>query len=422
MVFSKYNNIVEVTSTTVALYNALTDKTLFLRKSDLENPSGNLKNKMVKYGFIVQDSLDETAQFVEYAKSVENSREPFHLIINPTINCNFNCWYCYEKHVFSKMKQSTILQIGKLVERLYKQHDNIQLSFFGGEPLLYYKSVMLPIFGHIKKYSHAHSKEFAVNMTTNGYLLNEKMVKELIEHYNFNGAQITLDGDREKHNKIRFLKNGEGSYDRIVDNVKLLAQYGVPVRLRINNTNENFSSLKNIAPDFSDLNDDIVGNIHIDMHIVWQENQKESLERKMPSVINSFKARRLNATKMTFREFCYADRRNQCVVHYNGDIYKCTAVDFENTKRDGFLSDEGIIVWEDNSLEKRMNSKFNSKKCLDCKILPLCHGGCSSFGLKNENGCVYNDDEEAIKRAIKDRIAYNISMCGKNNANIHTAL
>lgn len=198
MVFSKYNNIVEVTSTTVALYNALTDKTLFLRKSDLENPSGNLKNKMVKYGFIVQDSLDETAQFVEYAKSVENSREPFHLIINPTINCNFNCWYCYEKHVFSKMKQSTILQIGKLVERLYKQHDNIQLSFFGGEPLLYYKSVMLPILGHIKKYSHAHSKEFAVNMTTNGYLLNEKMVKELIEHYNFNGAQITLDGDREK--------------------------------------------------------------------------------------------------------------------------------------------------------------------------------------------------------------------------------
>lgn len=112
---------------------------------------------------------------------------------------------------------------------------------------------------------------------------------------------------------------------------------------------------------------------------------------------------------MTFREFCYADRRNQCVVHYNGDIYKCTAIDFENTKRDGFLNDEGEIIWENNSLEKRMESKFNSRKCLDCTIFPLCHGGCSSFGLKNKNGCVYNDDSTAMQKAIRDRISYNLS-------------
>lgn len=411
MVFSKFNNIIEVTQTTVALYNALTDKTIFLQKSDLEMPSDDLRQKMAKHGFIVQSDLDETEQFLEYARNVEYSKDPFHLIINPTINCNFNCWYCYEKHVFSKMEQSTVVKIDKLVEHLYCKHDNIQISFFGGEPLLYYKSVMLPILEHTKNYAQVMNKAFSVNLTTNGFLFNEKMIKEM-KRYNFNGAQITLDGNREEHNKIRFLKSGEGSYDKIVENIKQLARHGVPVRLRINSTNENINSLEYITSDFSDLDVDTLKNIHIDIHIVWQERYKHILEKKIPGVISVFKENRLKAAKMTFREFCYANRRNQCVVHYNGDIYKCTAIDFENTERDGFLNDEGAIVWENDSLEKRMESKFNNVKCRDCSILPLCHGGCSSFRLKNRNACVYNDDSLAMQRAIRDRISYNLSMSG----------
>lgn len=409
MVYSKYNNVIEVTQTTVALYNALTDKTMFLRKSDMEMPSINLKQKMQKHGFIVQDDVDEAALFFEYAKKVEYSKEPFHLIINPTINCNFNCWYCYEKHISSKMEQYTVEKIKKLVQLLYREHRNIQLSFFGGEPLLYYKSVMLPILEHIKNYAQEIGGDFSVNMTTNGFLFNEKIIREL-NIYNFNGAQITLDGNREEHNKIRFLKSGEGSYDTIIKNVKLLARHGVPVRLRINSTNENINSLEYITADFSDLNEEALKNIHIDIHIVWQEKQKLLLEKKMPEVISAFKKNQIMATKMTFREFCYADRRSQCVVHYNGDIYKCTAVDFENTKRDGFLNDEGFIVWENNSLEKRMSSKFNNENCRDCSILPLCHGGCSGLGLKGVNGCIYNGDTDAIRRTVRDRISYNLSM------------
>lgn len=413
MMLSKYNNLIEVTQSTVALYNALTDKTMFLRKTELEKLSGNIEKKMIAHGFIVPDDCDETTQFIEYAKKIENSKEPFHLIINPTINCNFNCWYCYEKHVSSKMNESTVTKIGKLVENLYQQHDNIQISFFGGEPLLYYKSVMLPILAHIKNYAQNNNKDFSVNMTTNGYLLNEQRITEL-KLYNFNGAQITLDGNREKHNKIRFLKNGEGSYDIIIRNIKLLAKHEVPVRLRINSTNENIDSLNDVTEDFSDLREETMKNIHIDMHIVWQETHKELLEKKMSNVIGVFKNNQLNATKMNFRNFCYADRRHQCVVHYNGDIYKCTAVDFENTKRDGFLNEKGEIIWEDNSIEKRMNSKFNNKKCFDCKIFPLCHGGCSSYRLNNENGCIHNYDNESLQKIVKDRIMYNLSMRPQN--------
>lgn len=48
-----------------------------------------------------------------------------------------------------------------------------------------------------------------------------------------------------------------------LNNVKLLARHGVPVRLRINSTNENINSLECITADFSDLNEDILKHIYI---------------------------------------------------------------------------------------------------------------------------------------------------------------
>ncbi|MDD2960797.1 MAG: hypothetical protein PHR45_01790 [Muribaculaceae bacterium] len=44
-----------------------------------------------------------------------------------------------------------------------------------------------------------------------------------------------------------------------------------------------------------------------------------------------------------FGKFCYGDLRNSAIVNYNGDIYKCTAVDFAKEQRDGYLSEKAKI-------------------------------------------------------------------------------
>ena len=97
------------------------------------------------------------------------------------------------------------------------------------------------------------------------------------------------------------------------------------------------------------------------------------------------------------RSSCYADKRNSAVINYNGDLFKCTARDFTTAKRAGYINESGDLIWEDNYLERRMNTKFKNKPCLSCRLLPICNGGCSQHAMEAEESqteyCVYYGDD-----------------------------
>ena len=89
---------------------------------------------------------------------------------------------------------------------------------------------------------------------------------------------------------------------------------------------------------------------------------------------------------------CYADLFNEATINYDGRVFKCNAIDFENTKEEGILNDQGEIIWDENTLAKRMaKSTFDNKECLKCEFLPICTGNCSSrtfFINKTNAKCV----------------------------------
>lgn len=62
--------------------------------------------------------------------------------------------------------------------------------------------------------------EFCGQITTNGALLDEKLIRQLssvkIDRY-----QITIDGNRENHNQTKKVKNSTSSFDLILNNVNL---------------------------------------------------------------------------------------------------------------------------------------------------------------------------------------------------------
>lgn len=91
----------------------------------------------------------------------------------------------------------------------------------------------------------------------------------------------------------------------------------------------------------------------------------------------------------------------------SGDLYKCSAVDFHNTPRDGYISEEGELIWENDSLEKRMASKFTNLFCKTCRIMPLCHGGCSKHSLLSNAYCINNQSEEKKDYIVINRILHN---------------
>lgn len=410
MKYSKYNILVRSLTKTDIVYNSLSDKFIFLRKGRWENCIINDNSQCYEMlrqgGFIVDDNVDEIQMYIEKARKIENDETCKHLIINPTINCNFNCWYCYEKHIPSEMTADTINNIKKLIEKSCKQSKELMISFFGGEPFLCYKRVMLPILTYAKKIAQENNVRFVSNCTTNGSLINIERIKEL-KSLNFNFAQITLDGNREVHNQTRRFANGKGTYDIILQNIKELARNQIHVTIRINYTKNNASSIVDVPTDFIDLTCDEKKYIDVSFHKVWQENEFESDD--VFESISAFKKNGFVASRFLLGPFCYGDLRNSAIINYNGDIYKCTAVNFIDTPRDGYLNSEGDIIWENDSLEKRMAAKFTNKPCIECKIMPICHGGCSSKPLeKGDNYCIFDFDDSRKMDAVMEKLLYNI--------------
>ena len=88
--------------------------------------------------------------------------------------------------------------------------------------------------------------DYSASITTNGYLLNERIIHQLILDYRVNNFQITIDGDEESHNFQRVLRNGKGSYSKILENIKGLQNSNLNFycNLRFNISKENFNNVK----------------------------------------------------------------------------------------------------------------------------------------------------------------------------------
>lgn len=101
-------------------------------------------------------------------------------------------------------------------------------------------------------------------------------------------------------------------------------------------------------------------------------------------------------------------KRYHALINYDGEVFKCTARDFTTQNRLGYLSSTGTIVWEHNSLEKRLVLKFSKSCCHACRIAPLCGGGCCQRAHESEYGeqCMYSYSESDIDQIIYNRFEF----------------
>lgn len=324
------------------------------------------------------------------------------------MNCNFKCWYCYETHIKdSKMSQSTINSVIKLVESVVKNQNGLKriiISFFGGEPLLYFNKIIIPLLQNTVDICNVSSIEVVGHMTTNGLLINDEMLTTC-NKYGLKSFQITLDGNREQHNKVRFLSESKGSYDTIVNNIIKSVKQKIHVNIRINCSLNTFDNINDILNSFISISKEDKSYITFDFQKVWQE------ETDLSEIINNtkldFEKMGFNVTKIgagSLIESCYADKRYQATINYNGEIFKCTARDFKDGSGEGILQNDGNIIWN-KKYENRLASKFNNEPCKTCRILPLCGGGCTQASIEANGAdyCVMGFDENRKTKLITDK-------------------
>ena len=361
---------------------------------------------LIEKGFLVNEAEDELQKVKDLVYSIDNDESKFQLHINPTMNCNFKCWYCYETHIKdSKMDINTIKSTVRFVESIVKNRKgslrHFSLDWFGGEPLLYYKKIILPILEQAYDICNSEGIQMSSAMTTNGLLINPEVI-QTAKRFNLSFFQITLDGHRERHDVVRFVSEGRGSYDTIVNNIKVLAQNGLEVLIRINCSPETMSDLKRIAEDFNDMTDESRTFISFDLHKVWQDihNISDDDLYKMRWYFREQNFKVMTGSYDHVLNSCYGDHKHHATINYNGEVFKCTARDFTTANSEGNLTEFGEVIWNE-KYNKRLESKFKNKPCLDCVILPICNGGCSQQAIEHEgvDYCV-NDFDENKKRMI----------------------
>lgn len=148
----------------------------------------------------------------------------FHIDI--TGKCNYRCVHCY--HTFEKYSEDLLSEtnIEALFEKLYKLGVFI-LTISGGEPFI--RKDMLKILECAKKY------DFVIQILTNGYFLNEKMIQE-IANSNVCKLSFSYYGSENTHNKIT---NKKDSYIKLMNAIDLCIKYNISYELKFILLNDN---------------------------------------------------------------------------------------------------------------------------------------------------------------------------------------
>jgi uncharacterized protein len=132
--------------------------------------------------------------------------------ITMTKNCNLSCLYCtnhgYDfNHIDVEYAISTCK---KLLNDI--KNNNIEIEFFGGEPLLYDNDIIM-IAQCIETYALKINKHISFSIMTNGTIINAKILNHFKKyHYN---VKISCDGVKVANDKYR-IGNNIGSVFNVI--------------------------------------------------------------------------------------------------------------------------------------------------------------------------------------------------------------
>ncbi len=313
-------------------------------------------------------------------------------------SCNLNCSYCFASQGKYKGERSLMsLVVGKraldfLIENS-KGRKNLEVDFFGGEPLMNFDVVK-----ELVKYAREREKEagknFRFTLTTNGVLIDDDVID--FANREMHNVVLSLDGRKEVHDKFRVDYNGNGSWEKIVPKFQKLVESRGEKNYYMRGT-------------FTHHNPDFLNDIKEMLRLGFKELSMEPVvcspddpsaltEEDLPVVLEQYEklaelmqAERKKGSPFTFYHYMIDLKAGPCIykrvsgcgsgteymaVTPWGDLYPCHQ----------FVGDETFLlgnIWDGVTNTKIQNeflkcNVYSRPECKDCWAKLYCSGGCAA--------------------------------------------
>jgi uncharacterized protein len=360
-----------------------------------------------------QKLLFEDEDYIDPQWAVVKNTPIKALCLNVAHDCNLRCKYCFAgtggygaaRAIMSP--ETAKRAIDFVIEKSGKRH-NIEVDFFGGEPLMAMETVKETI-AYARSLEEQYDKHFRFTITTNGMLLNQ----ENIDYINreMKNVVLSLDGRREVNDAKRPTASGKGSYDIIVPKFqKLVEQRGdQEYYLRGTFTRDNLD----FAADVLHICDDLrFQNVSVEPATGTRSDPLAVTEEDLPVVFAEYEKlakELLKRPDVNFFHFFVDLEQGPCVIKRmrgcgagneyvaitpEGDIYPCHQFVGNDAFKLGNLYD-GTFRTEVAEQFGGVNI-YTKEACRTCWAKFYCSGGCSASNY-NVNGDIMEPSHVACE-------------------------
>lgn len=433
--YRKNNFLVDVNSGCIHLVDDITFSVL-----DVYNPLlfsvrnyGGLENQysIEEIGGAVSElnTLVKSEKLFAKSKSCDIStvNSPIKsMCINIAHDCQLRCKYCFASHGnfggnaklmdFETSKNAIDFLIRNSGKRV-----NLEVDFFGGEPLMNFGVVKQTV-NYARKCEKIFNKKFRFTITTNGLALDDENIDFI--NSEMSNVVLSLDGRKDINDFMRITKSGIGCFDIIVQKFqKLVKKRGNKeyfVRGTFTKNNLDFSKdvlclfnlgFNKISLEPAVLKDDIEFSLEkVDREKILKEYENlADLVLKLSEIDKNF----------VFFHFMHDFGKMPCIVKTvkgcgcgneyvsvtpEGDIYPCHQFVGIDSFKMGNVNT--------NDFNYDMKKKFSvpnlcsSDKCKNCWVKFFCGGGCSANNWSFNNK--KNEPHELSCELMKKRIELSI--------------
>ncbi|NHB86896.1 dynobactin maturation radical SAM/SPASM protein DynA [Photorhabdus tasmaniensis] len=334
-------------------------------------------------------------------------------VIKPTHLCNLACSYCYNEDERRPVMNLTTLEnvIKETFDyvRTVGGFTGVEFIWHGGEPFF----VGIDFYNYAVLFQKKYCKEinYINTIQTNGTLISNKWI-DFIKKNDFI-ISLSVDGDKDNHDKNRVYKNGKGSFDNVMKGIKKLRaaniNFGSVIVINKENMNRTEELYKffvserivfNIIPLIkSGRANDAYNDLGLDadeffepwkkVYDLWFDADDENyihvsdFVRKTQSIIAGRAADCIGMSQCG---------NANCSTDPLGDIYPCASLSGHNDLKYGNINYKSLYELFNSKVAFNWRNRPINEECAKCKWQHVCHGGCQSRSYKFYSGAYYQRD------------------------------